>query len=88
MESSMLKQFPDNVPSAGTLIQLGFPDGLVTETFVRQRSFNAAGEIMIHLGGKEFGPFGRTLTLLEDGTWTATRLDNMMIHAVDLEIIG
>ena len=85
----MLKQFPAGVPSVGSLIQVEFPGGLVTETFVRQRSFNAAGEIMIHLGGKEFGPFGRTLTLMEDATWSATRLDDtVMIHPVDLKIIS
>ncbi|MBU0613568.1 hypothetical protein KKB10_06200 [Patescibacteria group bacterium] len=70
--------FPDNVPEVASRVRVTFPNSMVVETFVRQRSVMPPdGQIQIHLWGKNFEQYSRMLDL-KDGEWFTSLTDDVM----------
>ena len=72
--------FPDDFPKVGSIVRVTFPDGLVTETIVRQRSIVPKGQVEIHLWGKALGGYDRKL-IFRENTWFASYTDDTMTDA-------
>ena len=72
--------FPDDFPKVGSIVRVTFPDGLVTETIVRQRSVVPKGQMEIHLLGKSLGGYSRKL-IFREKTWFASYTDDVMTDA-------